>query len=144
MRQTKMSNFDEEKKWYIIDATDLVLGRMSTQVARILTGKNKPSYTPHIDSGDFVIIVNADKVRLTGNKLNKKMYYNHSGYPGGLRTRNAKTMIQEYPEEMVYRSIRGMVPHNKLGRKQVKKLYIYKGSEHKHEAQTPIELQITA
>ncbi len=142
MRQTKMSNFNEEKKWYIVDATDLVLGRMSTEVARILTGKNKVSYTPHIDNGDYVIIINADKIKLTGNKLDNKFYYNHSGYPGGMRKRNAKTMIEKYPTEMVYRSIWGMVPHNRLGRAQIKKLFIYQGSEHKHEAQQPEALEI--
>ncbi len=142
MRQTKMSNFNEEKKWYIVDATDLILGRMSTEVARILTGKNKVSYTPHIDNGDFVIIINADKIKLTGNKLDNKFYYNHSGYPGGMRKRNAKTMIEKYPTEMVYRSIWGMVPHNRLGRSQIKKLFIYQGNEHKHEAQQPEALEI--
>ena len=142
MRQTKMSFNEIERKWYIVDATDLVLGRMSTAVANVLTGKNKPSYTPHLDNGDYVIIINADKVKLTGNKLKNKMYYDHSGYPGGLRERNAKTMIENYPEEMVYRSIWGMVPHNRLGRKQIKKLFIYAGSEHNHEAQQPTELEL--
>ncbi len=142
MRQTQMSNFNDEKKWYVIDATDLVLGRMSTEVARILTGKNKVSYTPHIDNGDYVIIINADKVKLTGNKLKNKMYYNHSGYPGGMRVRNAKTMIESYPEELVYHSIWGMIPHNRLGRKQVSKLFIYKDADHKHEAQQPITLEL--
>ena len=142
MRQTKMANFDDDQKWYIVDATELILGRMSTEVAKILTGKNKVTYTPHLDNGDFVIIINADKVKLTGNKLKNKMYYNHSGYPGGMRARNAKTMIENYPEELVYRSIWGMIPHNRLGRKQVKKLFIYKGTEHKHQAQEPAELNL--
>ncbi len=143
MRQTKMSFHNEiERKWYVVDATDLVLGRMSSEVAKVLTGKHKPTYTPHEDHGDFVIIVNAEKVKLTGNKLKNKMYYNHSGFPGGLRTRNAKTMQEEYPTEMVYRSIWGMIPHNRLGRKQVKKLFIYVGPEHKHDAQKPVDMKI--
>ena len=143
MRQTKMANGASiEKKWYVVDATDLVLGRMSTEVAKILTGKHKVSYTPQEDNGDFVVIINCEKVILTGNKLKDKMYYNHSGFIGGMRTRNASTMIKDYPVEMVYRSIWGMVPHNRLGRKQIKKLFIYKGPEHNHAAQAPEELVI--
>jgi large subunit ribosomal protein L13 len=142
MRQTKMANWDIEKKWYVVDATDLVLGRMSTVVATKLMGKDKPQYTPHLDLGDFVIIVNAEKVKLTGNKEKDKMYYNHSGYPGGLRKRNAATMRAQYPEEMIYRAIKGMIPHNRLGRKMIKKLYVYKGSEHSHQAQKPETLEI--
>ena len=143
MRQTKMANGTSiERKWYVVDATDLVLGRMSTEVAKILTGKHKVSYTPHEDNGDFVIVINCEKVILTGNKLKNKMYYNHSGYIGGMRRRNASTMIKDYPVEMVYRSIWGMVPHNRLGRKQIKKLFIYKGPEHNHAAQKPEVLKI--
>ena len=142
MRQTKMANFDIERKWYVVDATDLILGRMSTEIARRLTGKDKVTYVPHEDHGDFVIIVNAEKVKLTGNKLNQKMYYNHSGFPGGLRTRSASTMIEKYPEEMVRKAIWGMVPHNRLGRKQIKKLFVYSGPEHTHQAQNPEELKI--
>ncbi len=143
MRQTKMSFHNEiERKWFVVDATDLVLGRMSTEVARILTGKNKVSYTPHEDHGDYVIIVNAEKVALTGNKLKNKKYYNHSGFPGGLRERTASTMVEKYPEEMVRRSIWGMIPHNRLGRKQVRKLFIYAGPEHKHQAQEPVVLDL--
>lgn len=142
MRQTKMSFNEIERKWYIVDATDLVLGRMSTEVSKVITGKNKVSYTPHEDHGDYVIIINAEKVKLTGNKLKTKKYYNHSGFPGGLRVRDAKTMINDYPTEMVYKSIWGMVPHNRLGRKQIKKLFVYKGNDHKHSAQKPIELNL--
>ncbi len=146
MRQTKMANGkDIQRKWYVVDATDLVLGRMSTKVADLLTGKHKPTYTPHEDNGDFVIIINAEKVVLTGNKLDKnngKKYYNHSGFPGGMRVRTAKTMQESYPEEMVKRSIWGMIPHNRLGRKQVKKLFVYSGTEHKHAAQEPIPFEI--
>ena len=146
MRQTKMANGkDIQRKWYVVDATDLVLGRMSTEVARLLTGKHKPSYTPQEDNGDFVIVINAEKVVLTGNKLDKnngKKYYNHSGFPGGMRVRTAKTMKESYPEEMVKKSIWGMIPHNRLGRKQVKKLFVYAGEEHKHQAQEPIPFEI--
>lgn len=131
-----------EKKWYLIDATDLILGRMATEVAKIITGKNKISYTPHEDHGDYVIIINANKVHLTGNKLEQKKYYNHSGYPSGLRERKASEMIEKYPTEMIYRAIWGMVPHNKLGRKQIKKLFIYRDEDHKHQAQNPEKIQI--
>lgn len=147
MRQTKMANGkDIVRKWYVVDATDLVLGRMSTEVARLLTGKHKPTYTPQEDNGDFVVIVNAEKVVLTGNKLdlnNGKKYYQHSGFPGGLRTRSAKEMLAKYPVEMVYKAIWGMIPHNKLGRRQVKKLFIYEGPEHKQQAQEPVVYEIT-
>ncbi len=141
MRQTRMANGkDITRKWHLVDAQDLILGRMSTEVANLITGKHKPTYTPHEDNGDFVVIINADKVKLTGNKLhqnNGKMYYNHSGYIGGMRKRSASVMMEKYPEELVKRSIWGMIPHNKLGRKQIKKLFVYAGPEHKHEAQGP-------
>ena len=131
-----------ERNWYVIDATDKPLGRVATLAAHILRGKNKPTYTPHIDCGDNVIIVNAEKVILTGNKLEDKKYYNHSGYPGGLRERNAKTMIEKYPEEMMERAIKGMLPHNRLGRAMGKKLYVYAGENHKHEAQKPVVIEV--
>lgn len=133
---------DVVRNWYIIDATNLPLGRVATKAATILRGKNKPTFTPHIDGGDFVIIINAQKVNLTGNKLEQKMYYNHSGYPGGLRERNAKTMRENYPIEMVERAVKGMLPHGRLGRQMGKKLFVYAGSEHKHEAQKPVEITI--
>ena len=126
-----------KRNWYVIDAENLPLGRVATKAATILRGKHKATYTPHIDCGDYVIIVNAEKVKLTGNKLNDKMYYNHSGFPGGLRERNAKTMIESYPEEMVERAIKGMLPKGPLGRAMYKKLFVYAGPEHKHEAQKP-------
>ena len=131
-----------ERNWYVIDAANKPLGRVGTKAAHVLRGKNKPTYTPHVDCGDYVIIINADKVKLTGNKLNDKMYYNHSGYPGGLRERNAKVMIEKYPEEMMERAVKGMLPHNRLGRAMYKKLFVYQGSEHKHEAQKPVALEI--
>ena len=131
-----------ERKWYVIDATDLPLGRLATKAAHILRGKNKVTFTPHIDCGDYVIITNASKVKLTGNKINDKMYYNHSGYPGGLRERNAKTMIEKYPEEMMERAIKGMLPKGRLGRQMYTKLFVYAGPDHKQQAQKPIEMKI--
>ena len=131
-----------ERKWYVIDAEGKNLGRIATKAATVLRGKHKVTYTPHVDCGDYVIVINASKVNLTGNKLNDKMYYNHSGYPGGLRERNAKTMIESYPCEMVERAIKGMLPHNRLGRQMAKKLFVYAGTEHKHEAQRPTEMKV--
>ena len=130
-----------ERKWYVIDAEGVALGRLATKVATVLKGKHKPTFTPHIDCGDYVIVVNAEKVKLTGNKLNDKMYYNHSGYTGGLRERNAKTMIENYPEEMIERAVKGMLPKGRLGRQMYRKLFVYAGSEHKHSAQKPVELK---
>ena len=131
-----------ERKWYVIDAADKPLGRVATKAATILRGKHKATFTPHIDCGDYVIIINADKVKLTGNKINDKMYYNHSGFPGGLRTRNAKTMLESYPVEMVERSVKGMLPKGRLGRQMYKKLFVYAGEEHPHQAQQPTELKM--
>ena len=131
-----------ERKWYVIDAADKPLGRVATKAATILRGKHKATFTPHIDCGDYVIIINADKVKLTGNKINDKMYYNHSGFPGGLRTRNAKTMLESYPLEMVERAVNGMLPNGPLGRQMYRKLFVYAGSEHKHEAQKPTTITI--
>lgn len=131
-----------ERKWYILDAANKPLGRVATEAAKILRGKHKPTYTPHVDCGDYVIVINAAKVKLTGKKLDDKMYYNHSGYPGGLRERNARTMLEKYPEEMVERAIKGMLPHGPLGNKMGKKLFVYKDADHKHEAQKPEVLKI--
>lgn len=131
-----------ERKWYVIDAEGKSLGRVATLAATYLRGKNKPTYTPHIDCGDYIIIINAQKVNLTGNKLENKMYYNHSMYQGGLRERNAKTMREEYPEEMVERAVKGMLPHNRLGRQMYKKLFVYAGAEHKQQAQKPEVLEV--
>ena len=133
---------DVKRDWYVIDAEGQTLGRLASKVATVLRGKHKAIYTPHVDCGDYVIVINAEKVKITGNKLDQKMYYNHSGYPGGLRERNAKVMIEKYPEEMVERAIKGMLPHGRLGRQMYKKLFVYKGSEHKHQAQQPKELKM--
>ena len=124
-----------ERKWYVIDAEGQVLGRVAAKAAHMLRGKHKPTYTPHIDCGDYIIIINAEKAVLTGNKLEDKMYYNHSMYPGGLRVRSAKVMQEQYPVEMVERAVKGMLPHNRLGRQMYKKLFVYAGSEHPHMAQ---------
>ena len=131
-----------ERNWYVIDAANKPLGRVATKAAHVLRGKHKPTYTPHVDCGDYVIVINAAKVKLTGKKLDDKMYYNHSGYPGGLRERNARTMLEKYPEEMVERAIKGMLPHGPLGNKMGKKLFVYKDADHKHEAQKPEVLKI--
>ena len=131
-----------DRKWYVVDAEGKTLGRLATKVATVLKGKHKATYTPHVDCGDYVIIVNAEKVKLTGNKLNDKMYYNHSGYVGGLRERNAKTMIENYPEEMIERAIKGMLPKGRLGRQMYKKLFVYAGNEHKQQAQKPEVLEV--
>ena len=131
-----------ERKWYVIDATDKPLGRVAAKAAHILRGKHKVTFTPHVDCGDYVIIINADKVKLTGNKLDNKMYYNHSGYTGGLRERNAREMIESYPVEMVERAVKGMLPHNRLGRATAKKLFVYAEATHKHEAQQPTEVTV--
>ena len=131
-----------ERKWYVIDAENKPLGRVASLAATYLRGKNKPTYTPNIDCGDNIIIINAEKVALTGNKLEKKIYYNHSQYQGGLRERTAKVMRESYPIEMVERAVKGMLPHNRLGRAMSKKLYVYVGNEHKHEAQKPEALEL--
>lgn len=143
MKNTYMQKKEDVvRSWYVIDATDIPLGRLATKVADVLRGKHKVTYTPNVDCGDYVIVINASKVVLTGNKLDDKMYYNHSGYPGGLRERTAKVMKEQYPVEMVERAIKGMIPHTRLGNKEAKKLFVYEGSEHPHMAQSPKELKI--
>lgn len=131
-----------ERKWYVIDAEGKPLGRVASKAAHILRGKHKATYTPHIDCGDYVIIINASKVLLTGNKLEDKKYYSHSGYPGGLRTRTAKEMVEKYPEEIVEKAVKGMLPKNRLGRAMYKKLFVYADSNHKHMAQKPSEMDV--
>ena len=133
---------DVVRDWYIIDAKDMPLGRVASKAAVMLRGKHKATYTPHIDCGDNIIIINAQKVNLTGNKLDDKMYYNHSQYTGGLRERNARTMREEFPVEMMERAVKGMLPHNRLGRQMYKKLFVYAGSEHKQQAQKPEVLEV--
>ena len=130
------------RKWYVIDAEGKSLGRVASLAATYLRGKHKPTYTPHIDCGDNIIIINAEKVNLTGNKLENKMYYNHSMYTGGLRERTAKVMREQYPVEMMERAVKGMLPHNRLGRDMYRKLFVYAGNEHKHAAQKPEVLEV--
>lgn len=126
-----------ERKWFVVDAEGQTLGRLASQVASVLRGKHKPTYTPHVDCGDFVVIINAEKIKLTGKKLDQKMYRWHTGYVGHLRERTAKQMIQTKPEEVVRLAVKGMLPKNSLGRKMATKLKVYSGSEHKHAAQQP-------
>ena len=139
-RQTTLAKKETVKRdWYIVDAKDVSLGRLASEVAMILMGKNKPTYTPNVDCGDYVIIINAKDVKLTGDKLNNKKYYNVSGYAGGLRTRTAKEMIDKYPTEMLERCVWGMLPKGKLGRQMYKKLFVCADANHGHEAQKPIQ-----
>lgn len=133
---------DLVRNWYVIDAEGQNLGRVAAKAAHILRGKHKPTFTPHIDCGDNIIIINASKVNLTGNKLNDKIYYNHSGYTGGLRERTAKVMREEYPVEMMERAIKGMLPKGRLGRQMYKKLFVYAEGTHPHAAQQPVELKM--
>ncbi|HAA2980821.1 TPA_asm: 50S ribosomal protein L13 [Listeria monocytogenes] len=138
MRTTYMAKPGEvERKWYVIDATGVSLGRLSSEVVSILRGKNKPQFTPHIDTGDFVIIINAGKIGLTGKKATDKIYYRHSQYPGGLKSRTAGEMRTNNPEKLLELSIKGMLPKNSLGRQLFKKLHVYGGAEHEHAAQQP-------
>jgi len=131
-----------DKKWYLVDADEKVLGRLATEIAVILRGKNKPIFTPHMDAGDYVVVVNAEKIHLTGNKLEKKIYYRHSGYPGGLKMKTAKEMLDEKPERLLMLAVRGMLPKNSLGRRQLTKLKIFTGPNHNHQAQKPEKLEI--
>lgn len=126
-----------ERKWYVIDASGQTLGRLASEVASILRGKHKPTYTPHVDTGDFVIVINADKIVLTGNKLDQKMYRRHSGYPGGLKEMTYRNLLNKRPEKAIEIAVKGMLPHNRLGRKMFTKLKVYRGSEHPHQAQKP-------
>jgi large subunit ribosomal protein L13 len=133
---------DVQKKWYVVDLTDKTLGRAATQIAHVLRGKHKASFTPSVDTGDFVVVLNAEKVRLTGNKLFQKTYYSHSGYTGNLKSITADKLLQDNPEEVIKKAVKGMLPKNKLGRQMFKKLKVYSGSEHPHQAQQPKELQL--
>lgn len=134
---------DREREWVLIDATGLTLGRLSTQIAEILRGKRKPVYTPHVDVGDFVVVINAEKIAVTGNKRADKQYHRHSGYPGGLKTRTLEEMLDRRPEEVIRKAVKGMLPKNRLARKQLTKLKVYAGADHPHAAQNPTTLEIT-
>ena len=142
-RQTTMMKKQEvNRKWFVIDAQDKPLGRLASEIAEVLTGKNKVTYTPNVDCGDYVIVLNAKGVKLTGNKLETKNYYNHSQFSGGLRTRSAKTMLESYPVEMFERAVWGMLPKGRLGRQIYKKLFVYEGNQHPHSAQQPEVLDV--
>ncbi len=139
-----MANPDKlDRKWYVVDATGHTLGRLSSEIAKILRGKHKPIYTPHVDTGDFVIITNADKIKVTGNKLEQKVYYNHSQYIGGLKETTLKEKLEKKPTDVITLAVKGMLPKGPLGRKMLKKLFVYAGPDHKHEAQNPEDLKIT-
>ncbi|MDQ0360023.1 50S ribosomal protein L13 [Breznakia pachnodae] len=141
MRQTTFIKPAEvTRTWYVVDGAGKTMGRLATEVAAVLRGKHKPTFTPNVDCGDFVIVINADKIEMTGNKMDDKKYYSHSMYPGGLRTRTAKVMKQDYTIEWVEKAIYGMLPHTRLGDVQRRHLFVYKGSEHPHAAQKPVEL----
>jgi large subunit ribosomal protein L13 len=131
-----------ERKWYVVDAEGKSLGRLATEIARVLRGKNKPQYTPHVDTGDFVVVVNADKVIVTGRKAEQKVYRRHSGYPGGLKTTSYEQMMERQPTEILRKAVKGMMPRNRLARQQLRKLKIYAGPEHPHAAQNPQELEV--
>jgi large subunit ribosomal protein L13 len=133
---------DVQRAWHVIDAEGLPLGRLASKVAHVLRGKHKTTYTPHVDCGDFVIVINASKVNLTGSKLDKKIYYNHSGYPGGLRERTARVMRDKYATEMIERAVKGMLPNGRLGRQMYKKLFVYEDANHPHMAQQPSTLNL--
>ena len=142
MKTFMLRKEDVEHKWYVIDAEGKNLGKVAAAAAHVLRGKHKVTYTPHVDCGDYVIIINAKKVNLTGNKLDEKIYYNHSGHTGGLRERTARVMKEKYPEEMIERAIKGMLPKGRLGRQMYRKLFVYAGEEHPHMAQKPVKMDI--
>ena len=131
-----------QREWLLVDATDIALGRLASQVATILKGKHKPTYTPHVDTGDFVIVINAEKIKLTGNKMAAKSYFRHSGFPGGLKEVPLSTLLAKRPERVVEKAVRGMLPKNTLGRAMGKKLKVYAGPDHKHEAQKPRQITL--
>lgn len=133
---------DIKRDWHVVDLDGQILGRAATQIARVLRGKHKAIYSPSVDAGDFVVVVNADKIVLTGSKLSDKMYYHHTGYPGGIRSANAATMLEKKPEDVIRKAVKGMLPKNKLGRQMLKKLKVYTGPEHPHKAQQPKELAV--
>lgn len=130
------------QEWYVVDATDKILGRLSTEIARMLRGKHKPEYTPHVDVGDFIIVINAEKVKVTGRKLDQKLYYRHTGYPGGLKSITLRRQLEKFPERVIEAAVKGMLPRGPLGRQMFKKLKVYAGPDHPHEAQQPEPLAL--
>ncbi len=144
MKTLFAKNNDVTRKWHVVDADGMVVGRLASRVASILRGKTKPIYTPHVDTGDFVIVLNAEKIRFTGNKLEQKKYYHHSGYPGGLKMKTAKDIMNKTPERIIMSAVRGMLPKNVLGKQQLRKLKVYKNNEHPHKSQNPEILNLKA
>ncbi len=142
MRTYVANKADRERNWLLVDASGQTLGRLATQIANALRGKRKPAYTPHVDTGDFVVVVNAERIAITGNKRTDKKYYRHSGYPGGLKTRTLAEMLDRRPEEVIRLAVKGMIPRTRLGRKQLTKLKVYAGPEHPHAAQQPRPMEI--
>lgn len=146
MKQEKMTKFikteDADRKWYVVDATDKILGRLASEIAKIIRGKNKPIFTPNTDTGDFVIVLNADKVKLTGKRESQKVYIHHSGYPGGIKTESFSEVKTKHPERIVEHAVRGMLPKTRLGKQLIKKLKVYVGNEHPHTAQKPENLSL--
>jgi large subunit ribosomal protein L13 len=140
---TKSYKLDSlDKGWLLVDASDKTLGRLSTNIAKILMGKNKPEYTAHNDVGDYVVVINAEKIKVTGNKNDQKMYYRHTGYPGGIKSQNFNDLIASYPDRIITSAVRGMLPKNKLSNSVIKKLKVYKGESHPHSAQNPVKLEL--
>ncbi len=144
MKTVSMRDQDVERSWWVIDAENQTLGRLATEVARRLRGKHKPEYTPHVDTGDYIIVINAEKVRVTGNKETGKVYWRHSGYPGGIRGTSVATMRETHPERIIEKAVKGMLPRNPLGRSMYRKLKVYAGAEHPHAAQQPTTLELSA
>jgi len=142
MRTLFAKKGDVERRWYLFDAKDAVLGRLAVKIANRLRGKNKPIFTPNCDTGDFIIVVNAEKVKLTGKKLDNKVYYSHSGYPGGIKAETARARLSRCPEKVITEAVWGMIPKGRLGRAIIKKLKVYRGSEHPHKAQKPERLSV--
>jgi len=142
MKTFSAKNHDVDRNWYLVDARNKTLGRLSTEIATRLRGKHKPIYTPHVDTGDYIVVVNASKIRVTGNKMTDKIYYKHTGYIGNLKSENLETMLEKYPERVLMKSVRGMLPKSKLGNAMIKKLRVFAGPEHTHIAQQPELLEL--
>ena len=142
MKTFSAKNHDIDRNWYLVDAQNKTLGRLSTEIASRLRGKHKPIYTPHVDTGDYIVVINASKIRVTGNKMTDKIYYKHTGYIGNLKSENLETMLEKYPEKVLMKSVRGMLPKSKLGRAMIKKLRVFAGPEHTHIAQQPEPLEL--
>ena len=142
MKTFSAKNHDIDRNWYLVDAQNKTLGRLSTEIATRLRGKHKPIYTPHVDTGDYIVVVNASKIRVTGNKMKDKIYYKHTGYIGNLKSENLETMLEKYPERVLMKSVRGMLPKSKLGNAMIKKLRVFAGPEHTHIAQQPEPLEL--